>query len=1082
MRRGRRVPPTPSTAASATLGRITPRAVHAAASFGIVLALYWTYALLAVPLIEPPLGSAVDYRPPPPPPTTGQPEFAGLFQPGDWELNNPIKMISNKAVVLLQDYLVQQDGSVLLKPCTLIIASHDTDADRLRHGTVVQIPEGAELLFDKPFDLRQFKMSRLMRGRLHGRVTVRNQGKQPDGADALWIETRDVEMVDRDVRTPHEVEFRFGPNYGRGREMHMRLKPRDTPGADDDLAGMESFEIKVVEQLHLDLGRIGTTQAPDAARAAAAPAAAQPMPIEVKCRGPFRCDMLQQVATFEDQVDLLRLHPSGPSDRLCCELLSLFFTGGGKAGGKQGGYQAQRVEARGNPAVLTAPSDNMYARGERLEYDLQNNAVTVQADQEAVLQQNANELHARALHYEAAPPGHVLGRMVSQGPGWIRAQGAQLAGQQPPATSQPPLEARWNGELTIRPQDGKHVITLGGGASLKSAETGALDAQQIQFWLVEQPDPKSGQLRPQPDRMLAQGNVHANTPQFSAAVDQMDVRFEAATLSLQERAGVTRPAAPGDGGPALQLVRYPGVDVPPAFAPPALVPPANVSQWRGTPVGGPVNLPPPQISPTSPMPMVRPAMLPGRPVAADAAARQQHLEISGRVLEAKVLRREPTNEISELTVIDNVRFRETQTAQPNEEPVLVTGTRLHVTDANLPSAAATVVGTPARFEGRGLRLSGPNINLNRGQNRLWVTGPGQMEVPVDRDLQGQPLAGPQQLHVQWQDGMAFDGRSAQFDTFVIARGTSQTLRTATLIVRFQQPIRFTDPKPQQPRLEEVLCRGGAYLENRSLDQSQQPSSYDRMEVSDLAINMITGAVTAGGPGWLVSVRRNSGTPGMFPGAGPLAGAAPRTATPVALPGRPDRLVCLHLKFQGPMSGNIQRRHLTFNDRVRAAYAPVNSWADTLESDDPDVLGPDGVILHCDQLSVDDMTPRGGAAAMELLAAGNVVTESTIFTARSNRLSYAQAKDLMILEGDGRSDAELYRQPDGPGRPASKAAAQKIYFWPKTRAAKVEGVRSLQMNQFQPNGPWQSGLPGTPAPPVTVAPASPATTRPMLPPR
>ncbi len=65
------------------------------------------------------------------------------------------------------------------------------------------------------------------------------------------------------------------------------------------------------------------------------------------------------------------------------------------------------------------------------------------------------------------------------------------------------------------------------------------------------------------------------------------------------------------------------------------------------------------------------------------------------------------------------------------------------------------------------------------------------------------------------------------------------------------------------------------------------------------------------------------------------------------------------------------------------------------------------------------------------------------------MSYAQAKDLSILEGDGRTDAELWHQPR-LGGPTSKHAARKIFYWPETNRLRVEGARSLELDRL-PSG-------------------------------
>ena len=100
------------------------------------------------------------------------------------------------------------------------------------------------------------------------------------------------------------------------------------------------------------------------------------------------------------------------------------------------------------------------------------------------------------------------------------------------------------------------------------------------------------------------------------------------------------------------------------------------------------------------------------------------------------------------------------------------------------------------------------------------------------------------------------------------------------------------------------------------------------------------------------------------------------------------------------------------------YGPVDNWDAMLTTENPDQLGPDGVVVHCDQLSVVQLLlPVGGRRLVELVADGNTVVEGTTFTARGSRITYSEAKDLLILKGDGRSDAELFQQPQ-PGAEAS----------------------------------------------------------------
>ena len=119
------------------------------------------------------------------------------------------------------------------------------------------------------------------------------------------------------------------------------------------------------------------------------------------------------------------------------------------------------------------------------------------------------------------------------------------------------------------------------------------------------------------------------------------------------------------------------------------------------------------------------------------------MEISGRLLQARVLLRDQQHgELTEVTVVDNVKLQETQTALPGDLPLLVTGQWLHATEANSPQAKVTVKGEPAHMEGRGMSLTGPNIHIDRGANLLTMEGPGRMEKFLDRDLENRPLSQP----------------------------------------------------------------------------------------------------------------------------------------------------------------------------------------------------------------------------------------------------------------------------------------------------------------------------------------------------
>ena len=400
------------------------RLVPAAVSFAVVLVAYWAYALVAVPLIEPEIEGGRLARPSPLPGDGADladkrlQRFRNLFPADSWIHKAPKILESDRVVLLTQDYRNLGDGRIEIRPCTMIFipAEADNDADKLRESVILEAPDGAILEFDRPLELSKAKIGRLIGGKLKGRITIRSKGKQPGPNDDLLIVTRDVQLSEQHVWTTHPVDFRLGPNYGRGEQMRIKLlasgEEGSAGGSGFEFAGVESFEVRRVKRLHLELSDRKVPLQTAVAQQKTTPADADKrlpletnmppgtgmplgagmplgtgMPVEITCRGPFLFDVVGKVATFRDQVDVLRINPHGPGDQLSCELLSVFFTDrdapsnkpssrplrDSKTGKKRQSLDLKplRLEARGNPVVVTAPSRKAQARGQRFEYNLQ---------------------------------------------------------------------------------------------------------------------------------------------------------------------------------------------------------------------------------------------------------------------------------------------------------------------------------------------------------------------------------------------------------------------------------------------------------------------------------------------------------------------------------------------------------------------------------------------------------------------------------------------------------------------------------------------------------------------------------------
>ena len=1048
---------------------MTLRTIQIAASFAIVLVAYWTYALLALPLIETQATTgkdrdaavAVDRTKLEKP----DPDWAVLFPENSWERKEAKVISSNDQVLLLwKTYANHADGWVDLNPLTIIFMTDDTALDpkeRFRHAMVMEVPGGANLHFDRPLDLnRGTGIGRMIEGRLRGEVNVRSRGKLPDHRDDLRILTHDVELTEQRITTPNLVEFWYGPNWGRGRQMEIKLLPRGGPRVANqegpNIGGIEQIQLAHVERLHMEMGQ-ATEKAAEKEPAPVLPSqnsgqSLQSGPVEITCSGPFRFHLVEQVATFRDQVDVRQLHPDGPNDRLTCDVLSIFFTRPsptaaaatkGKPNAPGFDLTPARFEAQGSPAVLTAPMKRVEARAQHLEYNLINKQVFLEDPREVALRADRDEIHTPSLRYVPGPPDHPnMFQLLSGGPGWLRGEMADRPGEE--------LEARWQTRLDVRPQDQYQVVSLTGGAAIRFQAMGQLDAREIHFRLRESPAAAAADGKPsaqpgfQPDQLFALGSVVGNSPRFSCkAEERLDVWFASALPSAR---GAT---AIGDSDSA----------VPPYPIAARTTPIGNMPRESGSYPPNPIN--PGQAAAASPAPYIPSTAVPqvAGYAAGDApGAPQSHMEVSGRLLEAHVtLRDRQQGDLTEVTVTDRVQLRETQTEHPADLPLIVTGDSLHAIDANLPRAKVTVVGKPAHMEGRGMNLTGPTIAIDRGANRLTMDGAGNLERTLDRDLENRPLSHPGKLRVDWQKAMTFDGRIAHFQDAVKVRGETQELDTGSMDVSLEHRISFSENQTQQPAtIEKIHCGEGVVIVNQSFDNGRQ-ASFDRIWVKDLDMDNITGEFRASGPGRVISVRRGSGNGFNFPGV-PLAGESGVPARPAAfVPGQPAAaapLECLDLTFMKSITGNKNRKEMTFHGQVRAAHAPAQSWNTKLDDDDPNKLGPQAFVLHSENLEVDDMTPVGGGSSnMEFQARDNVIAEGALppaadgklsnFYARCARLSYSQAKDQLIFEGDGRSPAELYKQ-NGEGTTLSPAKAAKIIYFPKTGEVIGNGFQSLEM--------------------------------------
>jgi hypothetical protein len=753
--------------------------------------------------------------------------------------------------------------------------------------------------------------------------------------------------------------------------------------------------------------------------------------------------------------------PGGSTDQLACELLAIVLGRQEPAAGGKSELKPVEIQAKGTPVVARSSGAGLEARAARLGYEIATRRILLDGEEPVSLVARGTEMEARSIDYVPGPAS-APGSLMAVGPGWLRTQSA----------GSPPVQARWQKWLRMRPDGEGHVASIAGDAEVAVETQGRLSGSEMHLWL-ERAKPTGSVAAPptavvadasgagpdlsgvRPTRMLARGMVEVEAEELAARTDRMEVWFRNQEPAL---------AAPAGSAPSPQ---------------------AAVGATR---VAGPNPAGPTTLTPNGPNAQKSPRA--GRLVATAALVRGLVSMAGNR------------SELEEMSLEGQVHVveepREQAVAGPRDAPaeagMEIRGDQMQLTRPTRFDARAIVSGRPAEVRGRGLDLQGPLVDFDRGRNRLTVDGAGMLKVPVAAGMGGfesfgltggmtpapaTPAAAPPgSLDVNWQGRMDFDGLTARFVDRVVTVSGGTTVRAGSLDVVFNTPIEFSAAQPQpavRPDVSRIACGSGVRIESESAAQDGG-KSVEQLFVRDLVIDRTTGNVTGTGPGRLASTRFGQ-PPGMSlptgpqtPGAVPPPAAAPATA-------QPDELTYLGVDFQRGMRGNINRRVMEFHQRVEAIWGPVAKWGDTLDPHAASGLPPRVVTISSDVLGVGQAPPAPGQkrSSIEMAAGGNVLVEGESFTARSARLTWSEAKDLLVFEGDGRSDAQLYRQAK-VGAATSSASAGKILYWRAINRVDVDDARYLDLDQLNAGAGGIGG--GFRTPGFGSAPAAKPVSRPL----
>jgi len=998
------------------------RALVSLATVTGIFCLYW---VLVVPWIEPRLklesksaAASLDTSESQSLAANAREELALWFPEDAWQRGETITIESDRAWLLVKNYKNRRDGTVEIKPCTIIFFPEpplEGNEDWVRKAVILDAPEGAVMRFDRPIDLRRFQFGKVVGGQLTGPIAIRSDMEQPGPDDDLFVTAQNAELSTSAITSKQPVNFRLGTHHGSGLGLHIELL---SSGSKSDVQGLRWLRLERDVRMHIDLADIERRRATDAANPAPQqPASAAGETVHVRSVGPFRFDFEKRMATFRRNVEVQRRTAHPEHDTLLGNLVAIHFTP--PEGASQSDDQSQvlklepsRLEARGAPVVLRAPSSSVEATGTLMEYDLRTGQGSLQGEQGVLLRRGENEIHAPELHFQPGADGG-WGTFSATGPGTIRGIAPDEEGTK--------LSARWGKTLSYAPHEGAPLVSLLQDAELAVPGQGRLSGQSIYVWLrpVEATNPTNASTpatQLEPDRLLAQGDVRFELGQLRGAVKDLQAWFEQSELPDLTAKQQAKPSTPG---PTRETN---------ASAPVV----SGYGQTAVTPVPGVAT---PTRAPRTPAPVPMGPTKRNQPLPA-----KPRFQVDAGSLQVELRTTVQGTELSALKLSRAVTIVELWTEQPGEQPLRMSGDEVEMMGSGANGQSVVLQGSPARVRARGMAIEGGKIELDRAANRLRVVGPGRMKLPMDRDLDGAPLAEPQPLDIVWQRGMRFDGRSAYFDAEVVAQIASRRLHSSTMQVDFQEPIDLNRPMDdQQPDVRQVVCRGGVMIDSRTHAEAGLVS-IERMRTKDLSIQRPSGDITATGPGTLTLVRQG----------GRAALTTPLTSDPTAAAPEDDQgLTYLGIEFRRGLIGNMVQRRMTFADEIEAVVGPVQHWDETISPDVFDAPDPPGMLMRCDQLSVVQVEGADGRFA-ELEAIGNTTVESGVFYARANVIRYAEVKDLIVLEGSERAKAELWRQLQ-PGAPRSGTTARKILYWRNTGHVEIDDADQLDLNLLSTPG-------------------------------
>lgn len=923
----------------------------------VCVAIAGAYLLLLAPWVEPPrietsplLASARSG-------ISDLPAWAQLFGEGAWQNTAPKQLVTDRGVLLFQNWERQENDRWQLKPVTLLLNASNTGGKLDGRTIILDAPEGAEIRFAEAITVLDGTTPILSGGQLRGKVRIYSPASEADNSDALDIRASNVRIDGGSIYTGDTVLVRLGTAEAAGRDLTIELaaSPRLGGGADTPWKTLDRLELVYLDHLTVHLPEGGLWEPSREPLPMPLPPVAsgeQGAKLAVRCQGSLEFDFASSTLSLSDNVVLSHKLPQVPEDTIRCDTLRIGVADPSTVTADAEPYKFIRsIQARGKPLDIRLPSLAAGGTAETFTYDLASGLVQLLGQQPVRIRYGGVDITVPRIDYafDTKNP-QEFGNLTISGAGRIDNHDPQMQFK----------TIQWSRGLGLLPERDRHVFWMSGDTRLDLADGGSVEADKVQAalsGLMPAAGVSDAAAAPaadgvQVDQLIARGNVRIDIPQVLVETGDAEVWFDYEKTDEQ----------PQDGAPLL--TRPDG---------------NNLRSWVAEPTG------PAASQEERPRPEIRGKLL------------HAQLRLSNKALAA-----------ADLSLRQDVQLRYKLLTDTGAMPVTIHGDQLRLIETNHPSDRIQVNGAPARVELADGYLKAPLVNVLTRQDTLSIDRAGSLQLP-SMLLEQFGDAGSQ-WHFdspplcRWGTSLTFDGTTLRADggvdlqTTATSRETAQQWnvngRAGQLEVTLSGRVRLREPGSNNPSIERISLKDNVLFNANQLGEREIAARHV-IQLPQLDLYPMTGAIAGAGPGdYRMWANRNEESGDRFVGS--MLGDSP--------------FIAGNLIYRSHLEGNIHEGRIDFHHGVRLAMSPVadlNQSVDAIRLTEP---GPNQARIDCERLRL-LRVPDGhrglptdpAATPWEISAMGGVTfiarNETDRFSGQAARFGYAMQKDLLTIEGD-----------------------------------------------------------------------------------